>query len=218
MNTQLSNRSMVGAFIGLLLAALLVITLSYQSMANDDPRNQLETQINVLLERFTSNRAEYEQDGAKLFALAEEVTKEGWDFSKVSQLVLGKHWRKVSDAQKIRFSEAFRSLLIRTYATAITKYTGDEKISFLPTEFNPKSKDRAKVHAEGKLSSGGAAIPLEFSYYRNKQDGQWKIYNVGVDGISLVTVYRSSYSDAISSRGLDALIADIEANNAKTAG
>ena len=110
---------------------------------------------------------------------AADPTLSGHDYhgnvsSKVSQLVLGKHWRTASDSQKARFTEAFRALLIRTYATAITKYTGQEKINFLPTEFNPKSKDRAKVHAEGQLSSGGAGIPLEFSYYRDKQDGQWK--------------------------------------------
>jgi len=178
----------------------------------DDPKLALKSSIEELLTRFTTQRTELEADSQKLYALAEEITNKGWSFDKMARLVLGKNWRKISEAQQTAFTVEFKQLLIRTYASAMFKYTGKEAITFNDTEFKGADRKRAVVYAVGSLGDGSPGVPLSFSYFKNKQ-GTWNIYNIAVDGVSLVTVYRVSYNNYISSKGIDALIASLHEKN-----
>jgi phospholipid transport system substrate-binding protein len=100
-------------------------------------------------------------------------------------------------------------LLVRTYSTAMLEYT-DEKINFLP--FNGDlSKKKVKITME-ILQSGGPSIPMAFSMYLNKEDA-WKVYDVKIDGISLVTNYRSTFANRIRNEGMDKLIDSLAARN-----
>lgn len=199
----------------LILPALWLATPTLAQ--NDDPKHQLQTQIDTLIERFTAERAELEQDSSKLYALAEEMTTTGWAFDKMAQLVLGKNWKTISDAQKTEFTTEFKQLLIRTYASAMFKYTGKESIHFGDTTFKGNKNNRATVLAEGDLGTGAPRVPLSFSYFKDKADN-WNIYNIDIDGVSLVTVYRVSYNNIIASKGIDSLIADIRAKNQQAGG
>ena len=132
----------------------------------------------------------------------------------MSQLVLGKNWRRISDEQKILFTSAFKGLLVRTYATTMFKYTGKESIELEDPVYKGKNNKRALVNASGSLGDGSEPIPLAFSMFLDT-DGHWRIYNVAAAGISLVTTYRSSYGQIIAAKGIDSLIDSI---NAKTKG
>ncbi len=179
----------------------------------DDPKQVLRTSIDQLLQRFTTERAALEADSDKLYALAEELTGSGWSFEKMARLVLGKNWRNITEAQQKAFTAEFKQLLIRTYASAMFKYTGKEAITFGETEYKGEGNTRAKVNANGSLGDGSPTIPLTFSYFKDDQ-GSWNIYNIAVDGVSLVTVYRVSYNNFIASKGMDALIDSLREKNA----
>ncbi len=187
------------------VAMLTAMLLSSAVFAQSDPRETLQYSIDTLITEFTTNRAELEADKTKLYAFAERSIDEHWDFAKMSQLVLGKNWRKINDDQKKRFTEAFKGLLVRTYSTTMFKYTGKEAITFAEPIYKGKSNTRAVVNAKGSLGDGSEPIPLAFSMFLDK-DGEWRIYNVAAAGISLVTTYRTSYGQIIAGKGIEYLI------------
>jgi phospholipid transport system substrate-binding protein len=184
------------------------------ALAQSDPQITLQTSLDSLVEEFTNHRAEFEADKSKLYAFAERSIDDYWDFAKMAQLVLGKNWRRISDEQKALFTEAFKGLLVRTYATAMFKYTGKESIELKAPIYKGKDNKRALVNASGSLGDGSEPIPLAFSMFLDT-DGQWRIYNVAAAGISLVTTYRSSYGQIIAAKGIDSLIDSI---NSRTRG
>lgn len=183
--------------------------MSSSVLAQTGPKDVLEASIDNLLTEFNAHRSELETDKAKLYAFAERIIDKNWDFDKMSQLVLGKSWRRVDEDQKKRFTAAFRGLLLRTYSSVMFKYTGKESIQFKAPVFKGKSNKRATVAASGNLGDG-SSIPLSFSMFLNG-DEQWRIYNVAVSGVSLVTTYRTSYNQIIASKGIDYLINSINA-------
>ena len=201
------------SFLRVLVIALSLFSWSAVS-AQNDPQQTLRMSIDTLVAEFSNKRAEFEADKGKLFDIAERAIDEHWDFGKMAQLVLGKNWRRMSDDQKLRFTEAFKDLLVRTYATTMFKYTGKEAILLQAPIYKGKKNNRAVVNAIGDLGDGSDPIPLSFSMFQDK-GGKWMIYNVTAAGISLVTTYRSNYSQIIAAQGIESLIESI---NSKTKG
>jgi len=130
------------------------------------------------------------------------------DFISMTKLAVGKNWRKASSAQREALIKQFRLLLLNTYSKSLSLYSG-QSFEFLPFR-EGKREDRAQVRSEFK-QSGGAAIPISFKLL-NK--GSWKIYDITIDGISLVTNYRTSFSKKIKSDGIEGLIAQLRSKNA----
>jgi phospholipid transport system substrate-binding protein len=109
---------------------------------------------------------------------------------------------------------AFRDLLVRTYATALLNYK-DQEIVYLPAQRRPED-DEMLVRTEVRQTGGAPNIPIHYSFYKNK-DGAWKVYDVAIEGVSLVTNYRSVYSGKIRDKGMDALIGEIAEGNRQAA-
>ena len=203
---KLSNKKVLTR----LFAFMLALTASVAVFSQSDPRQTLQISVDSLIAEFTNNRAELEADRQKLYAFAEGSIEKYWDFSKMAQLVLGKHWRTISDDQKQRFTEAFKGLLVRTYSTTMFKYTGNEAIVFEDPVYKGKTNNRAIVNAKGDLGDGSEPIPLAFSMFLDA-NGEWMIYNVAAAGISLVTTYRTSFGQIIAGKGIEYLIDSLNA-------
>ena len=154
-------------------------------------------------------KPEYKADFKKATALVDKIIYPVVDFDRVSILVLGKHWRTATTAQKERFKQEFRMLLVRTYTTAFTEYS-DWKIRYLPLEDNTDKKALVKTEI---LQSGGQPVAIN---YRMVQEGaNWKVYDVLIEGISLLQNYRTSFNDEVEQTGsLDQLIAHLAERNA----
>jgi phospholipid transport system substrate-binding protein len=152
-------------------------------------------------------------DKARLRAIAEEVVIPNVDFIALSQSVLGVTWRKATPGQREVFEQEFRALLINTYLASISRadYQG-QSIKYLPLR-NPPTGDRAEVDAEIEQPNG-PLIHAQFRMYR-RDDAGWKVYDVVVEGVSLVITQRSSFSSIIRDKGLDGLIAMLEERNNK---
>lgn len=185
------------------------LLLSSIAMAQTNPTDALQASVDSLLADFKIHRSEFESDRSKLYSFTESAIDDNWDFAKISQLVLGKNWRRIDEQQKVRFTDAFKGLLLRTYSSAIFKYTGKETIKFKEPVYKGKNNTRATVAANGSLGDGSGDIPLSFSMFLDGQ--KWMIYNVAVSGVSLVTTYRSSYNQIIAAKGIDFLIDSINA-------
>ena len=156
-----------------------------------------------LLATIRTDRAAYAKDHAKLYKMAEEKVLPHFDFVRMSQWVLGLNWRTATPEQRGRFVAQFRDLLVRTYSTALLNYT-DQEIIYRPLNMKPTDDD-VLVRTEVKQNGGAPNIPINYSFYKNKE-GAWKVYDVTIDGVSLVTNYRSVYASKVKDQGMDGLL------------
>lgn len=156
------------------------------------------------------------EDPRRLYAMidfCEEVLPH-IDFPGMAKSVLGPSWRKASAGQRARFTREFRNLLVRTYSTAMRNHR-DQQIVYLPFFGKPGDKT-VVVKTEVKQASGGPNVPINYSFYR--VHSVWKVYDITIDGVSLVTTYRSTYAELIQKEGIDSLIADMAKNNRRPPG
>jgi len=178
------------------------------------PDELVEKVTQRIIELIQENRAAYAADHSKLYAMVDKEVLPYFDFRVMSRAVLGRYWRQASEAQRNRFVEEFRELLVRTYATALLKYN-DEEIRMLPFRASPEDK-QVLVRTE-IVQPSGPNIPMNFSFYRSASG--WKVYDIAIEGVSLVTSYRSTYAQRIQSQGLEGLIESLaEANRRGRAG
>ncbi len=136
----------------------------------------------------------------KIFALAEEKILPNFDFERVCRMVLGKNWKAATPEQQAVFQKEFRSLLLRTYATALGKYK-NQVIEYKPMRAEPGAKN-VSVKTQ-ILQPGGQPISVDYSLV--KDDNGWKVYDIVIESVSLVTNYRSQFSNEIRTNGLDSL-------------
>ena len=149
----------------------------------------------------------------KLFALTEEKILPNFNFDKVSRLVLGKNWTKATADQKTAFQSEFKSLLLRTYATALSKYK-NQTIEYAPLRMT----DGATTASVKTSIVQPVGQPIAVNYTLEKQaDATWKVYDIVIEGVSLVTNYRGQFAQEIRQNGLDSLIKKLADKN-KAAG
>lgn len=195
----------------MLLTVLLTISATTAShAAPDDAQKVVHQASDRMIAALKADREAMRADPTRLYPLVEEIVLPHFDFVRMSSWVLGKHWRTASDAQKQNFVQEFRMLLVRIYATAMAEYR-DQEIVYLPLKAEPGADD-VNVRSEVKMP-GGPSIPITYSLYL--KDGAWKVYDVNIDGVSMVANYRTTFSNDIKQGGLDALIDKLAALNLK---
>lgn len=144
----------------------------------------------------------------KIFALAEEKILPNFNFDRVSRLVLGKNWTKATPDQKAAFQTEFRTLLLRTYATALSKFK-NQTIEYKPLRLADGGNTAAVKTVI--LQPGGQ--PIAVDYALEKQADNWKVYDIVIEGVSLVTNYRGQFTQEIRQNGLDSLIKKLAEKN-----
>lgn len=186
-------------------------TASPASQAATQPDAIVRQTITGVLEQLKKNKAQYEADHNKLFSMVDERILPYFDFRKMSQLVLGLNWRRATDEQREKFVSEFKQLLVRTYAIALLKYT-NQTLEYLPYTGQPTDKV-VTVKVNIKQSGGSPDIPVYTQFYNGKNG--WRVIDISIEGISLVTNYRNVYNDTIRTDGLDKLIQSIAKSNHK---
>lgn len=148
-------------------------------------------------------------DQKKIFDLAEAKILPNFDFERVCRLVLGRNWATATEEQKAQFQKEFRSLLLRTYSSALSKYQ-NQTIEYLPFRMPPDST-RATVKTR-ILQPGGQPIGLD--YVLEKGSNGWKVFDIVIEDVSLVTNYRSQFNNEIRQvGGMEALIQRLAEKN-----
>ncbi len=193
----------------LLLTVLLGLQPAWAS-STQDALDLVRNTSNQVLEKIIDKKQELNQSPEKIFDLVNATVAPHFDFPRMSRIVLGRYWRKASDAQKSAFIEQFQTLLVRTYAIALLNYS-DQAIEYLPMR---AQADASKVVVRTEVKSGGAP-PIPINYRLRLNDGSWKVYDVIIDNISLVSNYRTGFSNQIRRKGLDSLIAQLKEKNGK---
>ena len=149
-----------------------------------------------------THRAELTQDNARLYGLVEEHIVPHLDFRTVGRWVMGRHWREATPDQREAFIDEFLTLLVRTYASGLLEYSG-ETMQFLPLQAEDGAEDIV-VRMQFQPAGGGQPIPI--SYRMHWREQAWKVYDVNIEGVSLVTNYRNSLGTQFASEGVEAVI------------
>ena len=190
------------------LMLLALLGLGPALAAPVSPLEVVRSTSDQMLERLRSERALLQAEPGRLYGLVEDIVLPHFDFRRMAQWVLGKHWRTATPEQQDRFTTEFRTLLVRTYSTALLDYT-DQQIRYLPLSL-PDGASDATVRTE-VIQPGGPPIPIDYRMYWDGRE--WKVYDVAINGISLVTNYRSTFSQEIRQGGLEGLIARLAERN-----
>jgi phospholipid transport system substrate-binding protein len=186
---------------GALVAVWLLSAPAAGAMAADiDAEAVVRVTTDRVLETLRQEGDSLKTDPKRLYDLVEDLVVPHFDFEKMSRWVLGRHWRRASAEQREAFVQEFERLLVRTYSLALAGYR-DQKVQYQSTR--ARSDVEATVRAAIE-QGGGPEIPIVYEMHRT--EGGWKVYDVSVEGVSLVITYRSSFGQEIQRNGLDSLI------------
>jgi len=193
----------------MLLAVLMLAGASVGAQASPDPQKAQSLVEDTTAQMLAVLReAGPEDDAATIEGRLRELILPRLDFVTMTKLAVGRSWLDASDDQKRALVREFRDLLVRTYSRSLTEYE-DQEIEFL----EPKTGDKpSRVTVRSNvIQNDGTKIPLHFSMRHN--DGEWAVYDITIDGVSLVKTYRSSFSSQIQEAGIAGLIARLEEKN-----
>ncbi|WP_047532494.1 MlaC/ttg2D family ABC transporter substrate-binding protein [Methylotenera sp. N17] len=193
-------KQLIAAF-GLLLASSLAI-------AGEGPDELVKRTADDVLAVVKSDKDIQAGNQDKIFKLAEEKILPNFNFEKVSRLVLGKNWTKATPEQQAAFQNEFKTLLLRTYATALSKYK-NQVIEYKPLRL-PEGSTSATVKTS-IVQQGGQPIAVDYALEKKADD--WKVFDIVIEGVSLVTNYRSQFAQEIRQNGLDSLIKKLAEKN-----
>lgn len=196
----------------LLMTALLAVSTAAFAQDNTAPDELVRRTTTDVLTIIKNDKDLQTGDTRKVVQLAEEKVLPNFNFARMTQLAIGKNWREATDAQKQALTKEFRTLLVRTYSTSLTQYR-NQTIDVKPAKV--AASDAETVVKTLINQPGGQPIPIDYSM--EKTATGWKAYDIVVDGVSLVTNYRSSFADEIRKSGIDGLIKTLADRNAKSA-
>ena len=189
-----------------------LLLLSSQAVGSepnpDDALGLVRTTTQLVLSEVKADEAAIQSDPVHAYRIVEKHVSPHVDLERSSRWVLGKHWRRASDAQKLRFIAEFRMLLLNTYASALAA-NPSVTIEYLPLK-ESRRKGVAIVRTRIPQQTG-RPISVHYRMYNGKTG--WKLFDVSIEGVSMVSTYRSSFSQLVKDRGLDGLIDDLATKN-----
>ena len=191
-----------------LLFVIMSSTVTAEDFKAEDAREHIKTTAEYVIDHIKTHRSELEQNPSQLYALVQEKLVPIIDFKRVSRWILGKHWRKATEAQRSKFTNEFTKLLIKTYSTALLKIS-DEIITYPPARGDAKD-GKVGVKSVITLPDGRQ---FNVQYRMHHKDQGWKLYDISVDGVSLISTYRYSFKTEIRNVGLDGLLANLAEKN-----
>lgn len=182
--------------------------LSGSVLAMQAPQALVQETTDKITSVLRTDQDKIKADPGHLLTVVDNIVAPHFDFERMSRWVLGKYWRKAKADEKTRFAQEFRTLLVRTYAKALND-NYDKTIEMLPLR---KKKDGKQVIVRTEIQQS-AGFPIPINYKMHIKNDAWKIFDVSVDGISLVANYRTSFAREIRKDGLTKLIASLAKRN-----
>lgn len=193
------------AVVWLALAALL--TVPAVAAGTDDPAEIIATVSDEVITALRGDKGLRSGDRQRAIALIENKVAPHFDFDRMTALAVGQSWRKASPEQRKALVTEFRTLLIRTYANALSAYR-DQTV----TVKKATSTGSNEVRVRSQVNQPGAeALPVDYDLARTAEG--WKVFDVSVADVSLVTSYRGSFAEQVNKGGLDGLLKSLQAKN-----
>jgi phospholipid transport system substrate-binding protein len=194
------------AFAGALIALALLLARSAAAAAAASPSQVVDGLAGQVIPILQDTNLTSEQKRDRI----EDIAYGAMDFQTLSKLVLARNWSKFSPAQQSEFTAEFKRHLSVTYGRNVDNYN-NEKVQIV----GERQATRGDVVVQTKILRGGGTADVVVDYRLRQRDGQWKIIDVIVEGVSLVSNFRSQFQDIISNGGPDRLLALLKEKNAK---
>jgi phospholipid transport system substrate-binding protein len=191
----------------------LILFLAFPVFAQEAGPEELVKKItSEVMEAIKSDKELAAGDRQKAMKLAEEKILPHVDFEEATRLAVGRGWAQATPEQKKKLVSEFRNMLVRTYSNAISAYEG-QTMKVLPSRVKPGESD-ATVRNQF-IRPGGKPVLIDYSM--RKTDQGWKVYDIVVEGVSLVLTYRSEFDAIVKQEGIDALIKRLAQKNTPAA-
>ena len=197
---------MPSRILSLFMALVCWASLAGAAVAADvAPDALVKTTVADVLQIIKENR-----DRRTLVDVAEKKVLPHFDFETMTRLAVGKAWSQATPDQRKALQDSFRALLVNTYTTALSQQESvDPKFDVKPVHVGAGQND-VTVHS---IVTQPGRQPVAIDYRMERKDGAWKVYDVIVENLSLVTNYRSTFASEISKGGIDGLIKSLQAKN-----
>ena len=190
------------------ILAIIAMCAPFAAAAQEAPDALVKRVTDEVLAIIKADKDLQAGNTQKVVSLAEQKVLPHFDFTRMTRLAVGKNWQQANDAQKESLTKEFRTMLVRTYSTSLSAYR-NQAIEVKPLKMAAGDKEvtvRTQV-----VQQGGPPIPID--YAMEKADSGWKVYDVVIDGASLVTTYRGSFNDQIQKGGIDGLVKTLADRN-----
>lgn len=184
-----------------------VLSLGVAASSEDSAEEVVKKTTERVLEAIKKEREVIDEDPGRIFGIVDQFIIPHFDFERMSQRVLGKYWHRATDDQRARFAAQFQTLLVRTYAAALREYSA-QKVEYLPS----RRREGGEVSVRTQIVESGRP-PIPIQYEMHDPGNGWKVYDVSIDGVSLVINYRSTFASEIRNNGLDGLIERLAKHN-----
>jgi len=204
------QRRFLNRLLAVLACSAAVLAVGPAQAADEAPDHMIKRLSNEVLDSIRADKAIQAGDMSRIVALVDAKIMPNVNFQRMTASAIGPGWRQATPEQKKRLQEEFKTLLVRTYAGALSQVT-DQTIVLKPMRSAPEDKEvvvRTEVRGRGD--------PIQLDYRLEKTPGEglgWKIYNLNVLGVWLVETYRSQFAQEISAKGLDGLITTLAERN-----
>ena len=190
----------------------LLMSATVKAAEIESPVEMLKRTSDAVIKVLNEKREAIDADPNLIYQIVDDYILPHLDDVTLAKLALGKNWRKANNDQKIEFVDQFRILLIRTYSKSLQEFS-DEEIKFFPVKMKAGDK-RVTVKSE-VIQSGGPVIPV--NYRLRIKDDAWKVYDIKIDGVSLVTNYRGTFAQEMRKGGIAGVLKMLKEKNAKVA-
>jgi len=188
------------------LLALLVPVAQAQEPAPDVLVKSITGEVVAVLKQDKDIQA---GNPKKIEELIEAKVLPHFNFTRMTRIAMARNWRLATPEQQKELTGEFKTLLVRTYSTALSNYR-DQVIDYKPLRAKPED---VEVTVRSEVKQSGSSQPVAIDYEMEKTPNGWKVYDVKVGGVSLVTTYRDTFSSEVKERGVDGLIKSLAAKN-----
>ena len=193
-------------------AAAVLAFVSFSVLAQEAPDALARRVMTEVIEIVKTDKAIQAGDQQRILDLVQEKVLGHFDFARMTALALGREWRTATPEQRKALTAEFQTLLVRSYSNALSQYK-NQTIHFKPLRMKPTDTD---VIVRTEIRQPGAK-PVPIDYEMIKRDDGWKVYDVMVAGVSLVTNYRETFAQEVRTGGIDGLIRSLAERNRQLA-
>lgn len=188
---------------------LCLASVAVAAAAVETPQAALKTNVEHLQTLIQKNHDHYKADPQAFYKVVNEVVVPRFDVPYIAQIVMGRYWRQATPEQRTAFQNAFKNMLIHSYANALLDNSNNTTVEWLPSRYQEGS-DRATVNTVLKRENG-QKYPIDFKV--RLVDGSWKIYDIVIDNISLALNFRTQIGNDLKRNGIDAVIAKLKSED-----
>ena len=195
-----------------LMAAFCVTAVAAEAQGMTPPDALARSVTDEVLAILRADKDIQAGNQKKVLDLVENKVLPHFNFVRMTQLAVGRHWREASPEQQKLLVGEFRTLLVQTYAATFTAYR-DQAVEYRPLHMQPDDTD---VVVKSLINQSGGK-PVTVDYRMQKSDAGWKVYDVVVGDLSLVQSYRGSFNTEVQKGGIDGLVKALTEKNKQLA-